>query len=203
MTDQDLKINARHLAAAFPAEVRSDALLAGAQISRCLDPRYRTEQFAVLVDEQIVEIPSRLCFVSHGLGLLTEDSRWPLARALQTRSTDGFQRQNAIRDLLDGLPTWGAPYVVKLIGEYVVEILDDIFAAMTTELERTLAAFILDNPIFWGQTRQRVASYWNAYYRHGDGSEDCPTHPHSEYVGFKLIDRLEMAAARHIKNAKA
>ena len=78
-------------------------------------------------------IPARLHFVSGGLQLTQSDEAWLFARALQTRSNDGFERQLAARDLLPEIRPWAAPFIVALIGEYIVEILDDIAAALTTE----------------------------------------------------------------------
>jgi hypothetical protein len=68
------------------------------------------------------------------------------------------------------------------IGEYVIEILEDIDTGMSPALEQALAAFARDNPAYWQLIRKRVASYWNAYYRH---------EPRSGYVGFRLTKRIE------------
>lgn len=113
---------------------------------------------------------------------------------MQTRSNDGFERQRAARDLLIKLEPWGAPFIVALIGEYIVEILEDISNAMTPKLERTLGAYIVENEAFWTTTKRRVVSYWNAYYRSNGASELRRAYRRDEYIGFKLIGRLESAA---------
>ena len=117
-----------------------------------------------------------------------------MGRALLSRSCDGFERQLAAQDLMADLRPWGAPYVVTLIGEYIVEIMEDIHAAMTAATEDTLATFIASNPAFWETIKRRVQSYWNVYYRHPRGSETRRTYRRADYVGFKLVDRLEAAA---------
>ena len=112
---------------------------------------------------------------------------------LQTRSNDGFKRQRAAADLLADLPPWGAPFIIGLFGEYVVEILDDIAAALTPELERTLAAFIACNEPYWNNAKQKVASYWNVYYRARWLNDYGRAERRDEFVGFGLIEQLETA----------
>ena len=113
---------------------------------------------------------------------------------LQTRSNDGFERQRAARDIIADLQPWAAPFVVALIGEYIVEILDDIYAALTPGNAQTLAAFIVQNEAYWSTTKRRVMSYWDVYYRSRGSSETRHSYRRDEYIGFKLIDRLETAA---------
>lgn len=159
------------LAEAFPPEHRLAAVSAGEAVSRALAPPQWTERFSVRVAGQCVLIPARLRFDSERLRLNEHDEAWRFARALQTRSNDGFERQRAARDLMIDLEPWGAPFIVTLIGEDIVEILDDVFDAMTPDLERTLGAFIAENKAYWATTKRRVASYWNAYYRSSWASE--------------------------------
>lgn len=82
---------------------------------------------------------------------------------------------------------------MALVGEYIVDILDDIAAAMTSNVQTMLGAFIVENGAYWTTTKRRVTSYWDVYYR-GRGSETRRPYRREEYVGFTLIDRLEKAA---------
>lgn len=187
-------IDAAMLTEAFPARHHSVAVLAGQAVSCILAPQQWTTRFSVQVDEDTVLIPVRLHFGPARMGLTKEDEAWLFARALQTRSGDGFERQRAARDLMVELRPWAASFVVALIGEYIVEILEDITAALTPDNTQTLAAFIIQNEAYWATTKRRVASYWNAYYRSGIASETRFVCRRGDYSGFKLIDRLEMAA---------
>ncbi|MEO6214983.1 MAG: hypothetical protein ABIO86_03040 [Sphingomonas sp.] len=182
------------LAAAFPVQHQPAAMLAGLEAARLLAPQQWTERFAVRVESETVLIPARLRFASQRLALTESDEAWCFARALQTRSNDGFERQRATRDLLKDLRPWAAPFVVALIGEYIVEILEDISAAMTPEVERTVGGFITHNAAFWNTTKCRMTSYWNVYYRSNRSSECRRAWARDEYVGFELVDRLEAAA---------
>lgn len=185
------EIDSLMLAEAFPASHRLEALSAGDAVARALDPSQWTERFTVEVDGQSVLIPSRLYFASGRLQMDESDKAWRFARALQTRSNDGFERQRAARDVIADLQPWAAPYVVALIGEYVIEILDDINAALTPNDARTLAAFIGANEAYWNTTKRRVMSYWDVYYRPYRSRETRHSYRRDEYIGFKLIDRLE------------
>lgn len=191
------ELDASMLAEAFPLELRSPAAVASEAVASTLEPAQWTERFTVRSEGQSVLIPARLRFASEKLPLTESDPAWPFARALQTRSTDGFERQRAARDLVIDLQPWGAPFVVALIGEYIVEILDDIAAALTPYSARTLGNFIVDNGAYWQTIRQRVASYWNVYYRANASSELRRPYQRDEYIGFKLVQRIEAAAPRN------
>ena len=190
------------LTEAFPSEHHSEAASAGKAVAGMLSPRQWTERFAVKVEGECIQIPARLHFASEALPLIQSDDGWQLARALQTRSNDGFERQRAARDLLAHLQPWGAPFIVALIGEYIVQILDDIAAALTPGNVRMLGAFIAQNELYWETTKRRVTSYWNAYYRADSTASSSPKwtrdfRPHfqrDEYVGFVLTRQLDVAA---------
>jgi hypothetical protein len=110
--------------------------------------------------------------------------------AVLTRHHDGFVRARALARILAGAPaTWTLPFIIALVGEYVVEILQQIDDGFVRFDPNALARFVNDNPAFLTLLRQRVASYWDCYYR---------AIPRREYVGFRLVARLEnlaMAAA--------
>lgn len=186
------------LAEAFPSEYKSAAMSAGNAAACLLTRRQWTERFPVQVGAQRVLIPARLHFTTDRLSLTKSEEAWPFARALQTRSNDGFERQRAARDLLADLQPWGAPFIVALIGEYVVEIFDDILAALTPELARTLGAFVIGNQAYWNTTKRRVTSYWNVYYRARWLNEHGRAERRDEFVGFRLLQQLETAAFRAV-----
>lgn len=184
------------LAKAFPSEYQSAAMSAGNAAACLLTRRQWTERFPVQVGAQRLLIPARLHFTTDRLSLMESEEAWPFARALQTRSNDGFERQRAARDLLADLQPWGAPFIVALIGEYVVEILDDILEALTPDLTRILGAFVIGNQAYWNTTKRRVTSYWNVYYRARWLSEQGRAERRDEFVGFRLLQQLETAAFR-------
>lgn len=200
MTDQQMltEISGSTLAKAFSSKHGPAAVIAGNAVARQLAPRQLGKQFVVQAEGQSILIPLRLNFASDDLQLIESDCAWPLARALQTRSNDGFERQRAARDLLTDLQPWAAPFIVSLIGEYIVEILEDVAAALTPQSTQTLGTFIGDNKAYWETTKRRVMSYWNEYYRWARAQWDGE-HGRDQYVGFRLIAELEAAAFGNIQ----
>ncbi|WP_429806781.1 hypothetical protein [Ensifer sp. B1-9] len=166
---------------AFPVPLRGQSVNAVATLK--VSSGYVYSEFSVNVLGEILRIPSRVHLSARpefpGLGLLERQ----MAFCLLTRSTDGFQRQAALREILHINKPWSIPFVIALIGDYVVEIVQDIYAALP-DLERdVVSTFIRTNPAFYQLTRDRVMSYWDCYYR--------PQFRRSDYVGFKLLRQLD------------
>lgn len=94
-----------------------------------------------------------------------------VAAGIYSRHHDGLIRQRALGTLLDRDEPWTVPFVVQLLGEYVIEICGDIEKFTRTALaarpamRASLPAFFRHNPCFAELTRQRAVSYWSCYYR--------------------------------------
>lgn len=142
---------------------------------------------------QPVHVPTRLHFNPDLLVIPDTHEALLFTSALQTRSGDGYERQRAVRDLLPNMQPWAAPFIVALIGEYIVEILEDIHDALTTDRVQMLAAFVIQNKAYWGVTKARVISYWNEYYRARWIADLGRAELRQEYVGFRLIEQIERA----------
>ena len=138
-----------------------------------------------MVGAETVAIPYRLHFSSDLPNDNGTDMIYLMGKCFEARSNDGFQRQRAVRQLLGDVRPWSAPFIIALIGEYVVEILTEIYNALTPQTSAVLADFICANPSYWQLTRQRIASYWDVYHR--------AQFRRSDYVGFKLLDTLTEA----------
>jgi len=94
-----------------------------------------------------------------------------MTAAIYSRHHDGLIRQRALGTLLECDEPWTAPFVVQLLGEYVIQICADIEEFTRTVLparpamQASLSAFLGQNPCFAELTRQRAISYWSCYYR--------------------------------------
>lgn len=146
-----------------------------------------TEQFEVTLRDETIRIPARLRFRNNHADEAIEGNTRLMVRCLRSRSTDGFERQRAVRNLLLDVQPWSAPFIVALIGEYVIEILDDIATAFSDSVLDPIVEFLLENPAYWLLTKQRVSSYWNVYYRRSTRRAD--------YSGFKLTRQIDQALA--------
>ena len=98
--------------------------------------------------------------------------------AIYSRHDDGFVRQRQLGTLLNSDEPWTAPFIVQLLGEYVIEICRDIERFARTifparpAMQEGMSAFFRENRYFAALTRQRAISYWSCYYRGLHASQD-------------------------------
>lgn len=183
------------LAAAFPAHLQRDVqtvlkLLPSAPLKPALP-------FGVTVDEQPLVIPYRIYQAEPPAGAETSlpPTQLAILNCLYTRHHDGRVRQRRLKHVLTLNEPWVVPFVVRLVGEYVLEILLDIRRELvelddpTTPQHTVYGQVLAANPSFLAVTRQRVASYWACYYRHLYSDRRY-------YPGSTLIESMR-AAARH------
>ena len=128
---------------------------------------------ALTVAGDQVEIPYRIYNPVPPTDLAPRDSPVAVAIAcLYTRHNNGIVRQKALRHVLGSDEAWIVPFVVQLLGEYVIEICEDIrrFAEADLphrpELLRAVRSFVADNPDFVVLTQCRATSYWACYHRY-------------------------------------
>ena len=126
---------------------------------------------AVTVSGESVTIPYRIYNpVVREDAALSSEGRLALA-CLYSRHNDGRVRQGQVSRILAADDGAVAPFVLQLLGEYVIEITQDVlrFAQLELPTRPTLKAafesFAQANPSFVRLTKERAVSYWAAYYR--------------------------------------
>jgi len=182
------------LIAAFPAELACDA---EAVLAVMPDSRHQPHaSFPVLVAGRQLLIPERLYNdepPTDAVASLSSRQR-QLLHCLYTRHCDGVVRQRHLEKVVGSTDPWVVPFVVQLVGEYVLEILvvicDElrVLATPGTCGHRAYGQFIVDNPAFFARTQRRVVSYWSCYYRGTYAS-------FRGYPGCALLDLLRSAAS--------
>ncbi len=90
-----------------------------------------------------------------------------------------------MREILTTDVAWAVPFFVKLLGEYVIEIVEVVAAALPSLNEAHIAAFVRENPAFMATTRRRAISYWNCYHR---------TPELQSYPAIQALDKMERLA---------
>jgi len=179
MSDRGVNVE---IASAFPQALRADVLRA---ISVLPEPFHQcaSAPFRAVVRGEAVTIPDRVYYDD---ALIKADQISPLQQellsCLLTRHCSGFVRQEHLSRIVKCRDVWVPPFVVRLIGECVIEILRVIrenCAGLEAELYR---GFLKENPEFWEITKQRVVSYWNCYYRE---------QRRADYVGFQIVEYLD------------
>ncbi len=176
-------LTSSELACAFPVAVREDALLA---LSHFPTTRSLGGTFSVSVGNEVVILPTRihneLPVLQLGplnqFGLLTNLQR-EFIDCLLTRHTDGFVREKHLARIIGSSHVWVPPFVIRLVGEYVAEILRVVHQNLNNLDAPVYASFLRGNQGFFATIERRVASYWNCYYR---------SQRREEYVGFQLLD---------------
>ena len=173
----DTYLSADELASVFPAKLRQDALTACASLPAV---RASGASFPIRLSTDLVTVPFRLYFDTTLIRIeFLTDLQREMVDCLLTRHSDGFTRQRHLARIVGLSHSWIPPFVVQLSGEYVVEILDVICQSLPT-LDSTLyKEFLCANPAFLDLTGQRIASYWDCYYRNTR---------REDYAGFKILE---------------
>jgi hypothetical protein len=147
--------------------------------------------FSVIVGGEQLAAPYRVYYAAPDLRAVIDGSREDsrtLALCLGTRHWDGYVREECLRSLIADRRPWAAPFIVQLLGEYVVEIAQAILAVLQQGYVAGLAEFVTDNPSFMATTRRRVVSYWHCYYRpYFPTLQDYPAH-----VALELVEKVAL-----------
>lgn len=144
----------------------------------------------VLVQGSSIHFPFRVYYAREDV---LEACRTPgmiskVALCVGTRHHDGFVREACLRALLPVEDAWVVPFVLQLLGEYVVEIADCIESALAGAIPARYVDFTQENPAYMHRLRQQATSYWNVYYRRA-----YPTR--NAYPALRLLERLGEVAA--------
>ena len=144
-----------------------------------------------LLHGESIQIPQRIYYVPPDPSFIRTLTplQSNILRCLFTRHHDGYLREDYLRQIFssDCNNIWIVPYVMQLLGEYVIEILqviDDNIDLIDTQIIKN---FVNDNPCFIQITKSRVTSYWNEYYRRQYPKKE-------DYVGFRILDYVDEIA---------
>lgn len=147
---------------------------------------------AINDDEVLIPYRHNLGIVKHASlimrlmpkDIVLTDTQKNIISCFYTRHCDGFIREQNLKRIIHVEHEWAAPYVIQLIGEYVIEILQFIFENLSENNISIYKKFINENPGYYKLTRQRVISYWDCYYRWRYKYQ-------KDYVGFKILEILD------------
>lgn len=104
--------------------------------------------------------------------------------SLYTRHHNGHIREIAILTLMNEFPTESIPFVVQLLGEYVVEIHQRISQEITLAQRKLIIEFLNKNPKYTQTICSKVASYWDCYYKWT--YQRLEDYPAFEIISFKI-----------------
>ncbi|HZL49332.1 MAG TPA: hypothetical protein VFC37_00120 [Terracidiphilus sp.] len=165
-----------NLVNAFATALRDDALRVVSVLPDAMNP---AGDFSVVIGGGTIWIPHRIYHDPAQIEFdrLTQTQAVLLA-CLLTRHHSGFVRAEYLARILYRDDEWIPPFVVQLVGEYVVEIVKLIRDNLRSLNPETYRHFLIRNAAFYRMKTSRVQSYWDCYYR----SED-----QEEYAGFQVV----------------
>lgn len=173
-------------------ESRAFPSVLSAQVDKAVDSIAHDElhppsrAFTVTMDGEALHIPVRVYYDLDRLRRALNSSQGTdkhILACLGTRHHDGYFRQACLRELLVGKESWLTPYILQLVGEYIVEIVDDVARHIVTRDPAPLVAFAKENPAYMARLASRVRSYWHYYYE--QAYPDL-----NDYPGTKVLNYL-------------
>ena len=138
---------------------------------------------SIVLSGESIHIPSRFYSSEPIESSLTGFSKLnhTILACVYTRHHDGFVRLKYVEQLFSQNEIWVSPFVIQLLGEYVVEIIEVISQNISLIQIELYKEFLKDNSTFAHLLKQRIVSYWACYYRWKS--------PHfKDYVGFQIAD---------------
>ena len=165
-------------------------------IENAIDLRSKHESyvpFEINFEKNVLTIPSRIYTdesqLNH-LGKLTPKQR-EMVYCLYSRHHDGYVRERCLKEFITSDSYFTAPYILQLLGEYVIEIIEVIYNNRSNINHNNLVTYILENPVHYEKTKQRVYSYWAVYYRSVYPKYKRGVKPQGEcqldYPGIKMV----------------
>jgi len=173
------------LVAAYPAVLGQDVKIALAVVPIAEhEPHSAIEP--VKISGELIHIPSRVYFPEPSMQILDDLSeiQKTIISTLYTRHHDGFVRERWVERVIGDPTAWVAPYVLQLLGEYVIEIMNLLARRIDELKEDRYQHFIRENPDFCFLTCRRIVSYWACYFRRWSS-------PHfTDHVGYKVAKEI-------------
>jgi hypothetical protein len=176
------------LRAAFPSSIATDVDAALRVVPTAKAAPSDVDIGPVRLAGEELHIPSRIYFPvpsAKDVDELSETSRTVLS-CIYTRHHDGHVREKHVRAILASPLDWVPPFVVQLVGEYVIEIQYVIESNVACMQQQSYVRFLAENPSFIELTRQRTISYWNCYFR-------MTWRAKPDHVGFRILEALGVA----------
>lgn len=185
---------AKQVTKAFPSVYREPLLNIANHVPNDI-AHFREETEVFYVNDTVLFIPYRIYYDAD---LINEDALTPveseLVYTLFTRHHSGYVRHECLKKMVsqNHILRYQIPFVFKLCGEYVLDIIIDAFTALRLIECSELKRFISQNEESIRKIEARLVSYWNEYYRkptYGVNSSDM-RYNWEEYIGCSIIRYL-------------
>lgn len=148
---------------AFPRSIEPQAAMIIDMLARSALVLSPGDLGPVLVQGERLRIPQRIYLGTRAHLDPDTPSLRLVANCLLTRHHDGYVRETALRRVIQDDAPWVAPYVVQLVGEYVLPIVEAIDAELQERHAATYGAFVRENPQLMALTAERIRSRWTRW----------------------------------------
>jgi len=141
----------------------------------------------ILLDGETLTIPTRIYLDEpnpYEENTLNELQK-TILNCIYLRHHDGYTRQKRLNTLAAKNHYFNVPYAFPLLGEYIIEIINDIDDFIDETNIHLFRKFLSENRSYSTLTKNRMISYWNEYYRFGENRNI------RDYIGRRIFDRLE------------
>ena len=183
------EIDKQKILNAFPKSIEKDVEEVISLLSQRMFEIHPEVVHDVILNNEKLSIPERLYFdeIDNEERALS-DLQNVILNCLYLSNQNGYIRQRRLEKLNGKNEYFIMPFVVQVLGEYVVEILEVLEKQINENTMYNYHNFINENPSLWQKTEKRIVSYWNAYYR-----REYPKL--KDYVGAKIIKRIKKSVA--------
>lgn len=131
---------------------------------------------------EFLELPQRVYFGEYNTQSLTLVQEQML-NCLYLCHCNGHLREYYLRKVLEAKEDFALPFISKLFGDYVIEILEVLHHELPNDTRDKLRDFFRANPLYKKCIQSRIASYWDLFYQN--------TYPDlKKYVGYQLFQTI-------------
>lgn len=168
---------------AFPSYLHKDADKI-ADFLQQNDPKsFRTIGTEVVcLNGEVLELPQRVYFGEFNTQNLTLVQEQML-NCLYLCHCNGHLREHYLRELLAVKEDFILPFIAKLFGDYVIEILEVLHHELPNDTRDKLRDFSRANPLYKRRIQSRIASYWDLFYRNAQSD-------FKKYIGYQLFQTI-------------
>jgi hypothetical protein len=166
----------------FPTYLSGDVKFV---VTKLESERDRDTKIIVTLSGETIQIPDRIYINPPQETIQNQfsDTQKLIVACLFTRHHDGLIREKYLKEIINSGKNWTIPFIIQLLGEYVIEIIQIIQDNLSKLDKQALKTFLIDNNEYFQKTQDRVRSYWQCYYRNQTKFED--------YVGQQIIVELK------------
>ena len=136
----------------------------------------------VCLNGEFLELPQRVYFGEFNTQNLTLVQEQML-NCLYLCHCNGHLREYYLRKVLEVKEDFALPFIAKLFGDYVIEILEVLHNELPNDTRDKLRNFFRANPLYKRRIESRIASYWDCFYK--------KIYPDfKKYVGYQLFQTI-------------